>query len=334
MTPVPAPSSDRGPMLAAMAQDLPAGPGWLYEPKWDGFRCIATTDIPGGGGPAVTPRQRPGAGVPEIADTAARALPPATVVDGEIVRWADGRLDFEALQRRNRTNARGALSLARTQPCHLIVFDLLRQDGTDLTGEPLTERRRLLEQLMSGAPATLALGMQTDDLATAREWSTQLAPVGVEGIVAKRADERYRAGVRGWQKIKHYVSTEAIVGRVTGDLAAPDTLVLGRIHRDDQLHIAGHTTQLSPATAREIASRIRPAGAEHPWPAQLPPSWNDRAARDYHRVVPELVVEVRVDVAATYADDRPSHWRHRLRFLRIREDLAVTDVPADLDLSV
>lgn len=322
-------------MLAAMADELPTGRTWVYEPKWDGFRATATADAEGT--PALISRRGTDLSdaFPEIVRAVAQVLPAASIVDGEIVRWAGGRLDFEALQRRNRTNRRGALQLARTEPCHLIVFDLVQHGGADLSGAPLTERRRQLEGLMAEAPNTLTIGMQTGDIDTACMWSQQLADVGVEGIVAKRADERYRPGVRGWQKVKHYTTTEAIVGGVTGRLDAPDGLVLGRIHRDDgQLHIVGHTTELSPQAAQVIAGQIRPAGDEHPWPSQLPPSWKDRTARDYHRVVPELVVEVRVDVAATYEAGRPGHWRHRLRLLRVRDDLAAEDVPPDLDLSV
>jgi ATP-dependent DNA ligase len=321
-------------MLAGLVDQLPTAGGWLYEPKWDGFRCIVIVDADG----RVRLLSRRGTSLndafPDVAAAVSKQLPAGTIADGEIVRWStDGRLDFEALQRRNRSAGRGVKDLARTEPCHLILFDLLRHNE-DLTLSPLTERRAQLEQLLSAAGGSvLVLGMQTDDLEVARVWFDQLAAVGVEGIVAKRAREPYRPGARSWVKIKHYTTTEAIVGGVTGALDRPESLVLGRIHRSDgQLHIAGRTTDLNPALAERIASEITPADDDHPWPAQLPPSWHDRVARDYHRVIPELVVEIRVDVASSYTDDGPSNWRHRLRVLRTRTDLTPQVVPLDLDL--
>lgn len=127
-----------------------------------------------------------------------RQLPAGTIADGEIVRWSThGRLDFEALQRRNRSAGRGARDLARTEPCHLILFDLLRLRDQDLTGAPLTDRRAQLDDLLGGTgAAAVVVGMQTDDLEIARASFDQLAAVGIEGIVAKRAREPYRPGAQ------------------------------------------------------------------------------------------------------------------------------------------
>ncbi|GAB3764670.1 ATP-dependent DNA ligase [Microlunatus parietis] len=324
-------------MLATLTDRLPTGPGWLFEPKWDGFRAIASVDQPG----SASLHSRRGTDLrdafPEVAAAVARALPTGTVVDGEIVRWApDGRLDFEALQRRNRSAGRGARELARTEPCHLIIFDLLRAEEEDLTGRPLTERRALLERLL-GEPDPgdqLVLGLQTDDVSTAEVWLDALAQVGVEGIIAKRAAGSYRPGARGWSKIKRYATTEVIIGGVTGSLDQPESLVVGRIHTTDgQLHVAGRTTELSPAAAGQIAAVITPVDDDHPWPEVLPPSWHDREPRPYHRVKPEVVAEIRVDVATSNgAAGEVGHWRHRLRHLRLRPDLTAADVPTDLDL--
>lgn len=322
-------------MLAGLVDDLPAGPGWLYEPKWDGFRCLASVDASG----AVRLSSRRGtslnAAFPDLVAAVGKQLPPGTVVDGEIVRWsADGRLDFEALQRRNRSAGRGAQELARTEPCHLILFDLVEAEGRDLSGLPLTDRRQQLENLIPvGGAAAVVVGLQTDDLETARGWFDQLVAVGVEGIVAKRARGTYRPGTRGWVKVKHYASTEAIVGGITGSPGRPESLVIGRFFSDGRLHITGRSTDLHPALAEQVAATIRPAtGDDHPWPAQLPPSWHDRAARDYLRVEPQLVVEIRVDVATSQNAAGPTNWRHRLRVLRLRPDLAPEDVPRNLEI--
>lgn len=330
-----APYSDLRPMLAGLVDDLPAGPGWLYEPKWDGFRCLVIVDA----ARAVQLVSRRGstlnAAFPELVAAAGSQLPAGTILDGEIVRWsADGRLDFEALQRRNRSAGKGSRDLARTEPCHLIAFDMLRAGGRDLTRSPLTERRAELERLLSSERATaLVVGMQTDDLELAHAWFEELAAVGVEGIVAKRGREPYRPNVRGWVKIKHYASTEAIVGGFTGSSARPESLILGRVGREDgQLHIVGRSAELALAAAEQIAAAVTLAGPDHPWPAQLPPSWRDRAARDYHRVVPEVVVEIRVDVASSQTPEGANNWRHKLRFIRLRLDVAAADVPNDLDV--
>lgn len=323
-------------MLASLADDLPTGPGWLYEPKWDGFRCLAAVDEAGTA--AVFSRRGTNLtdAFPDVAAAAAGVLPADTIVDGEIVRWApDGRLDFEALQRRNRGAGRSARDLARTEPCHLIVFDVLHTPDGDVTVRPLVERRRLVEKLLDGqdVASPVVLGMQTDDVDTARAWLDALASVGVEGIVAKRATGTYRPGTRGWSKIKNYATTEAIIGGVTGTLTRPESLIVGRIHRvDGQLHIAAKTTELPPAAASEVAAAITPAGDAHPWPVVLPPSWHDKDPRPYHRVEPTAVVEIRVDVATSHAVGAAGQWRHRLRFIRLRPDIEAGDVPLDLDL--
>ncbi|HLT62700.1 MAG TPA: ATP-dependent DNA ligase, partial [Microlunatus sp.] len=260
------------PMLAGLTDRLPVGRGWRYEPKWDGFRCLAAVDRSG----RVILSSRRGTDLtlafPDVAAAVANVLPAGTLVDGELVRWgADGRLDFEALQRRNRSAGRGARELARTEPCHLIVFDVLATaEHGDTTGRPLTERRELLERLLADAESTepaVVLGMQTDDVEVAEMWLEALGKVGVEGIVAKRPTGHYRPGARGWSKIKNYATTDVIIGGVTGPIERPESLVVGRIHRDDgRLHLAGRTTDLNPAAAEQVARMIEVAGAEHPWP--------------------------------------------------------------------
>lgn len=325
-------SADITPMLAKHADVLPASPGWRFEPKWDGYRAVVVVD--GDGHAAVLSRRGTDltSAFPEVAAAAEERLTAGTIVDGEIIRWSSsGRLDFEALQRRNRAGVRGARQLGQTQPCHLVVFDVLQALGTDLTRMMLTQRRQVLEELLpEGEPGgLLVLGMQTDDAELARAWADQLGAIGVEGIVAKRADQAYLHGIRGWLKIKTYTTTEAIVGGVTGSPHHPESLILGRIRSlDGQLRIAGRSTELDAAESAAIAAIITEAGESHPWPAQLPPSWHEREARGYVRVVPAVVAEVRVDVAT--AGGPSDHWRHRLRYLRIRPDLGPGDVPIDL----
>ncbi|MEV0228256.1 hypothetical protein [Nonomuraea sp. NPDC050786] len=146
------------------------------------------------------------------------------------MRWSAGRLDFAALQHRMVAGHRGAEQLARTQPCHYVVFDVLRVRGRDMMARPLIERRKVLEKLFTSVPAAgvLALGMQTADESEARAWYGSLHLAGVEGLVIKPARSRYEPSAQGWLKLKYRSTTEAIVGGLTGDLRRPDRTIPGR----------------------------------------------------------------------------------------------------------
>ncbi|GAA1774897.1 MULTISPECIES: ATP-dependent DNA ligase [Streptomonospora] len=313
-------------MLARTANVLPEGPHWRYEPKWDGYRAIVRRD----GDVSITSRsgRRLEAVFPDVAAAVEASLPPGTAVDGEIVRWStEGRLDFSGLQRRGHSGPQEAQRLARTEPCHFIVFDLLREDGAELAGRPLDDRRARLEELMRGVgePA-LMLGWQTGAVDVARQWFDQMWRVGVEGLVAKDGRGRYRPGRRDWLKYKRRVTTEAIVGGVIGGAGDPRELIVGR--RDSQtgaLRVVGRTKELAPAQRREMAKLLRPSGGDHPWPPKLPSRWG--SAHDYARVVPEVVVEICPDAAQS-----SGRWRHAVGYVRPRTDLEPADVPTDLSI--
>ncbi|MDT0302885.1 ATP-dependent DNA ligase [Streptomonospora wellingtoniae] len=311
-------------MLARATDTLPEGPHWRYEPKWDGFRAIAEIN----GRVAISSRSgaRLDRKFPEIADALA-AIPGGATLDGEIVRWG-GRLDFDALLRRNRASARTAPGLARAEPCHFIVFDLLRHNGRDLTRRPLDQRRAALADLLDGIDdPTLMLSWQTPDVDEAMDWWSGLADVGVEGLVAKDGRSRYRPGNRGWLKYKRRTTTDAIIGGIIGKTHSPRTLILGRYDPDGRLRIAGRTTDLTRAQQEAIANAgLQKAAAGHPWPATLAPRWGSRDRIAYTRVEPTIVVEVEPDTATT------GHtWRHAVRYRRPRPDLTPTDVPTGLD---
>lgn len=321
------------PMQARQIDALPtrlSGRRLLFEPKWDGFRALTIVDRHGDVGIYSRRGTALKQGFPEIAGAAFVYIPHNTVLDGELVCWHQGRLDFGGVQRRNNVTAKTAAALAAVEPCHFIAFDVLRLVGVELVDEPLSTRRIELEALFSAIPAesTLALGMQTDDLAMAREWFDSLAAVGVEGIVIKPAVSRYVPGHRGWEKVKHYSSTEFIIGGVTGTLARPEQLQLGRYTSDTgEFRLFGRTVPLHASDAEKVAAAIRPAGPDHPWPDRLPGGWVGPREIDYVRVDPTIVVEVRVDTAA-----QAGRWRHGLRFLRLRPDLDPSAVPHDMDL--
>jgi ATP-dependent DNA ligase len=267
---------------------------------------------------------------PEVVLAVWEHLPKRTIVDGEIVRWSQsGRLDFGALQRRV-GGGRQARHLSIAEPCHYVIFDVLEIDGVDIRAQPLCERRKHLEDLFAHIPPAcpLALSMQTEDPVEARLWFASLTAHGIEGLVIKAAGEPYKPGARSWWKYKSRTTTEAIIGGVTGTLARPSGLLLGRYpSKGGRLRVAGRTTRLHRDLAAEVATYLRPAAADHPWPEQLPAGWasglygkGDPVA--YRRVVPELVVEVLVDVA-----HERGRWRHPLRYLRLRLDLSPDAVP-------
>lgn len=147
-------------------------------------------------------------------------------------------------------------------------------------------------------------------------------------MIVKGAGQPYRPGRRDWYKYKRRDTTEAIVGGVTGTLARPDQLVLGRYDsRTGRLRMVGRSTPLPPRTRETVGAELTPARADHPWPAELPPGWHGRDPTPYTRVHPELVVEVSADVATDAGG-----WRHPVRYQRLRPDIVVEDVPHDLNI--
>lgn len=317
-------------MLGRLVERLPsaaASRGCVFEPKWDGFRCLARVSDDGAVHLSSRRRKPMNAQFPDIRVAVAEHIPAGTVIDGEIVRWVDGRLDFAALQHRYAARRRAG-ELAQTEPCHYLVFDVLELAGEDLRERPLRQRKQRLEELFGDIPGTsaLQLGMKTDDHATATSWLEALADVGVEGLIVKRANGRYRSGVRDWLKVKYYATVEAIIGGITGTPDRPVDLILGRYSSDGELFIAGRTVDLHDRLAAEVAAAITPTD-DHPWPDVLPPTRATRGPTEYVRVEPTVVAEVRVDMARV-----GQRWRHGLRFLRLRPDLDPGDVPRDLDL--
>lgn len=319
-------------MLAASVEELPEGPGWAYEPKFDGWRAIATRR-----GDEVRLHSRAGRALadyfPDIARALREYLPAGTVVDGELVVWERERTNFALLQRRVTAGA-GLPRMVREHPAHYVLFDLIGLAGEDLTGLPLAERRARLAQLLAAGPVQLPLCPQTTDLAQARVWLAELGAAGIEGLVAKRLDGRYLPGQRGWRKLRVRTGTEAVVGGVTGGISDPTTLLLGRVDAAGRLRFVGRTGPVPARHRRELATLLAPVvtgrgGVEHPWPQPLPARWAGLLRRaeplPYVRVQPATVVEVAVDTAYEHG-----RWRHPARYLRARPDLSVDDVPLHL----
>jgi ATP-dependent DNA ligase len=315
------------PMLAQARDRVPAPgalPGRLiFQPKFDGYRALLFT------GPVRLQSRRGGliqARFPELV-AAAAGLPDGLVLDGELVVWAGEGMSFEALQRRAAAGHLSAPLLAQELPAHLIVFDVLQVDGRELLHAPYAERRARLEQLFADHDlhAPWALCPETDDPATAQEWLTSWTRVpGVEGLIIRGTEQRYLRGARALYKVRRRDSTEAIIGGITGTLDQPRTLILGRYDDTGQLRAVGRSTPLRPTAARELAGRLRSAGPGHAWEGvRFTASWGARTPLDVVLVEPGVVAEIAVDTAR-----ERGAWRHPVRLIRLRQDMATGDVPA------
>ncbi|WP_138908126.1 ATP-dependent DNA ligase [Streptomyces chryseus] len=318
-------------MLAQARETLPRPgvlPGGLaFEAKFDGYRCLLFTSAQQGA--PVLLQSRRGSLIqrhfPDLV-TAARQLPHGWVLDGELVVWSGDRLSFEALQRRASSGGQTSAQLAAAMPAHFITFDVLQADGQELMTEPYEHRRTALEDLFTerGLTPPWTLCPMTKDPAVAQEWLESWTQVpGVEGLVIKGLGQRYLPGARGWFKVRRRETTEAIIGGVTGTLSRPQFLVLGRYDGDGRLRAVGRTTPLHMEAAGQVADHLIEARPGHSWTGvRFAATWGSRDTLDPILVVPELVAEISADTAV----DRGA-WRHPLRFVRLRLDVTVADVP-------
>jgi ATP-dependent DNA ligase len=217
------------PQLARLQERLPSGPGWLYEPKWDGFRCVLFKD-----GSSIRLQSRNGKDLsrtfPEVVQ-AVRNLPDC-VLDGELVACRDGRQEFEALLDR--------LAGSGDDPATLVVFDSLAWGGADVRHLSFVERRAALDDLPQSS--YLQLTPQTDDPAVAELWLHQSFKLGFEGVVAKKAALPYQSGERCLIKVKHFETVDVVVGGYTGEPGQPRALVVGLYDSDGVFHHVGTTS--------------------------------------------------------------------------------------------
>ncbi|MFJ4931603.1 ATP-dependent DNA ligase [Streptomyces sp. NPDC088736] len=312
-------------MLAKAVEELPRGP-FAYEAKWDGFRAIVSRNPEG----VVESRSRQGTllnpGFPEIA-AAVRDLPPA-ILDGEIVIWHDGRLAFERLLKRLNRRPTVVAREVSSSPAHFVAFDLLRVDGPagHVARLPYRDRRSRLENFFDGQELTppWTLCPMTLDGDEALSWMREWAPVGIEGIVAKRQSGVYQGGIRGWEKIRVRHTSDAIVAAVTGRVHAPSSLLLGCLDADGRLHFVGRTTPLNRERAGSVGSLLQLPTGRHPWAGRrFTVGRGSRQTLDVRLVAPGVVVEVSADISL----DAGGRWRHPVRLVRIRADLATSEVP-------
>jgi ATP-dependent DNA ligase len=329
------------PMLAQRVAAIPSGEGWLYEPKWDGFRALVFFD-----GTSVYLQSRDrrpfNRYFPELVEALPGVLPGPLVLDGEIVIAGERGLDFEALLQRIHPAESRVRMLARETPASFVAFDLLAEGEEPLLDAPLEERRARLERAVRSEPP-LAVTPATRDAVQARDWFERFEGAGLDGVIAKRLDEPYRPGVRGWQKIKHLREADCVVGGLRWakgkEERAVGSLLLGLYDEAGVLHYVGHTSSFTGRVREELAEQLTAfatedegAGFGRGRTPGGPSRWRGEGA-PWVRLRPELVCEVLFDYL------QGDRFRHGTTFHRWRPDKAPeectyerleTPVPAEL----
>jgi ATP-dependent DNA ligase len=308
------------PMLAKLSRELPAQEGMLYEPKWDGFRCIAFRD--GEELELGSRNDRPLTRYfPELVDLLRGALPDRCVVDGEIVVVTEDGLDFDALQQRLHPAASRVQRLAQETPASFVAFDLLALGDSDLTGEPFRERRRLLEGALTGDRDRVHLTPITNDPDVAEDWFTRFEGAGFDGVMAKPADQPYLQDKRVMWKVKHERTADCVVGgfRYGKDSEQVGSLLLGLYDEEGRLNHVGFTSTLPreerPALTRRLENLRKPPGFDGRAPGG-PSRWSTERSGAWEPLAPKLVVEVRYDHVTG------GRFRHGTALLRWRPDKA------------
>jgi ATP-dependent DNA ligase len=312
------------PMDARSADEIPRGPNWQYEPKWDGFRCLvfrdrAKIELQSKSGRPLTRY------FPELVAAVDALKARAFVLDGEIVVPSEGGFSFDALLQRIHPAMTRVRRLSSETPALLIVFDLLADaDGKAMTVLPLAERRRKLEMFARKYfrdRARIRLSPATTRLEDAKGWLRRVG-TALDGIIAKRRDLDYRAGDRsGMQKIKRYRSADCVVGgfRYHEGQKVVGSLLLGLYDDSGLLHHVGFTSTIErtdkPALTAKLEKLIAPPGFTGNTPGG-PSRWSTARSADWQPLKPELVVEVRYDHFTS------GRFRHGTKLMRWRPDKA------------
>jgi len=332
------------PMLAKAVYELPRDRGLLYEPKWDGFRCIVFRD--GDEIELGSRNDRPLTRYfPEMLAPLRAALPERGVVDGELVVVTGTGLDFDGLQLRLHPAASRVNMLAEQNPASYVAFDLLALGDRDLTGEPFSERRRLLEGVLGGGSDrdSVYLTPATDDPDEAEDWFRRFEGAGFDGVMAKPADGAYRQDKRDMFKVKHQRTADCVVAgfRRHKDGKGVGSLLLGLYDDKDTLHHVGVASSFAAGLRSQLVGELEPlrdnALEEHPWREWAlaeaheagqrmpgaPSRWNAAKDLSWEPLRIERVVEVR------YEHLQAGRFRHNARFVRWRPDKMPTECRYD-----
>ncbi len=321
-------------MLAKATKEIPLGE-YLYEPKWDGFRCIVFRDgdeiVLGSRNEKPLTRY-----FPELMEPIRRMLPTRCVLDGELVVPGPDGLVFDLLQQRIHPAESRVRMLSETTPAHLVVFDLIALDDLDLMPLPLQERRATLERLLDHVQAPIHLTPATRDPERATDWFERFDGSGFDGVMAKALDSAYTPDKRTQLKVKHHRTTDCVVaGYRHHKDGGVGSLLLGLFDDQDPpaLHHVGVASAFAASQRRTLAAELAPyeeGGADgHPWRSWAeadahgdgvrmpgaPSRWSGgKASAEWVPLRCELVVEV------TYENLTAGRFRHPARFVRWRPD--------------
>ncbi|GAA2543459.1 ATP-dependent DNA ligase [Pseudonocardia hydrocarbonoxydans] len=318
-------------MLAKPVAAIPDGQ--LYEPKWDGFRSIIFRD--GDDVEIGSRNEKPMTRYfPEVVEAVKANFPDRAVIDGEIVVLdrEHNTLDFEVLQQRIHPAASRVKMLAETTPASFVAFDLLALGDDDLTGLPFAERRAALERALGGAKPPVHVTPLTRDSALAQQWFEQFEGAGLDGLIAKKAEQTYQPDKRVMAKIKHERTCDCVVAGYRVHKSGPDaigSLLLGLFDDRGVLASVGVIGAFPMARRRELFDELQPLVTtfdDHPWawarqeegertPRKGEGSrWNNGKDLSFTPLRPERVVEVRYDYMEGV------RFRHTAQFVRWRPD--------------
>ncbi|MEV7503870.1 ATP-dependent DNA ligase [Streptomyces sp. NPDC093018] len=319
------------PMLAKSVARIP--PGMHYEAKWDGFRAIVFRD-----GAEIELGSRTGKPLtryfPELVEALRERLPKRCVLDGEIVIARAGHLDFDALTERIHPAASRVRTLAERTPASFVAFDLLALDDHALLDVPLTDRRALLDRALADAGPPVHLAPATTDLAVAEQWFERFEGAGLDGIVAKPLDLRYRQDERAMFKIKHERTADVVVAGYRLHKSGPvvGSLLLGLYDGQGRLQHVGVSAAFPMKRRAELIEELAPLRMDdvtgHPWAAWseeaahenarlpgAPSRWSGKKDLSWVPLRPERVAEVAYDHM-----ENGQRFRHTARFRRWRPD--------------
>src|SRR5687767_8176678 len=329
------------PMLAKRVSELPNGEGWIFEPKWDGFRVLVFRD-----GDEVFLQSRDEKPLnryfPELIDPVKAQLPERCVLDGEVVIASDGALDFSGLQQRIHPAASRVAMLANAMPASIVFFDLLAEGERDLRETPFQARRQELEAILKDLSPPLHLTPATTDRETATDWFRRFEGAGLDGVMAKPVSGVYEPNKRSMLKIKHERECDCVIAgfrwHKRGDKDSVGSLLLGLFDESGKLNHVGVAASFTQQKRRELVEFLAPyrenALDHHPWKEwanlgesegggqRLPGGksrWSQGKDLSWEPVRLELVAEV------AYDHMQGSRFRHTAHFRRWRTDKKPAD---------
>src|SRR5213595_1896291 len=323
-------------MLAKRVGELPPSGGWIFEPKWDGFRALVFRD-----GDEILIQSRDEKSLnryfPELLEPLRSQLPARCVLDGQIVVAKNGALDFDALQLRIHPAASRVKLLSREIPASIVFFDLLGEGDRDVRGMAFQDRRRIMESLLSSAAPPIHLTPATSESSIAVDWFRRFEGAGLDGVIAKPVSGTYESNKRVMLKVKHERDCDCVVAgfrwHKNGKGTAVGSILLGLFDDSGALQHVGVCASFTQAKRRELVEYLKPyrndALLDHPWKGEAADGnhsmpggqsrWSQGKDLSWEPLRPELVVEV------AYEHMQGDRFRHLAQFRRWRPDKKTRD---------